>query len=300
MIEFPVSGIETYWWLPISVAFVISSLTSMAGVSGAFLLLPFQISILGFTGPAVSSTNLVYNIVAIPSGVYRYYHEKRMVWPIVGVIVLATLPGVFLGALIRVNYLPDPSTFKIFAGLVLLYIGIRLFVNIFNKREVVTGRDRQKDRFNVTGTYFNIKQLGYEFNNMTYGASTPGLMVLSFTVGIIGGTYGIGGGAIIAPFLVAVFRLPVHTIAGPALLSTFVTSVAGVLFYSIIAPYYKNTGLTIAPDWMLGLLFGIGGAIGMYIGARMQKFVPAVVIKSILAVIILLVAAKYILGGFLG
>ena len=125
-------------------------------------------------------------------------------------------------------------------------------------------------------------------------------MVLSFTVGIIGGTYGIGGGAIIAPFLVAVFRLPVHTIAGPALLSTFATSVAGVLFYSIIAPYYKNTGLTIAPDWMLGLLFGIGGAIGMYVGARMQKFVPAVVIKSILAVIILLVAAKYILGGFLG
>ncbi len=298
MIEFPVSGIETYWWLPISVAFVISSLTSMAGVSGAFLLLPFQISILGFTGPAVSSTNLVYNIVAIPSGVYRYYHEKRMVWPIAGVIVLATLPGVFLGALIRVNYLPDPNTFKIFAGLVLLYIGIRLLINIINKKEVVTGENRRKNRFNVTGTYFNLKHLGYEFDDTAYRASTPGLMVLSFTVGIIGGTYGIGGGAIIAPFLVAVFRLPVYTIAGPALLSTFVTSVAGVFFYSIIAPYYKNTGLTIAPDWALGLMFGVGGAVGMYVGARMQKYFPAAVIKSILAVIILLVAAKYIYGGF--
>ena len=69
MFEFPISGVETWWWLPALVAFLISSLTSTGGVSGAFLLLPFQVSFLGFTGPAVSSTNLVYNIVATPGGV---------------------------------------------------------------------------------------------------------------------------------------------------------------------------------------------------------------------------------------
>jgi uncharacterized protein len=124
-----------------------------------------------------------------------------------------------------------------------------------------------------------------------------GLVILSFTVGIVGGIYGIGGGAIIAPFLVAVFRLPVHTIAGPALLSTFVTSVAGVLFYTLIAPYYRETGLAITPDWFLGLLFGIGGAVGMYTGARLQRFFPALVIKIILTIIIILVAARYIIGN---
>ncbi|MBW1936768.1 MAG: sulfite exporter TauE/SafE family protein [Deltaproteobacteria bacterium] len=40
-------------------------------------------------------------------------------------------------------------------------------------------------------------------------------------MGIISGTYGIGGGSIIAPFLIAIFGLPVYAIAGAALLSTF-------------------------------------------------------------------------------
>ena len=80
--HFPVSGVDVFPAIPIIVAFVISFFTSMGGVSGAFLLLPFQVSVLGFTSPAVSPTNLVYNIVAIPSGVYRYIKEKRMAWPL--------------------------------------------------------------------------------------------------------------------------------------------------------------------------------------------------------------------------
>jgi uncharacterized membrane protein YfcA len=44
--------------------------------------LPFQVSVLGFTSPAVSPTNLVYNIFAKPGGVYRYVREGRVVWPL--------------------------------------------------------------------------------------------------------------------------------------------------------------------------------------------------------------------------
>ena len=70
---------------------------AMGGVSGAFLLLPFQMSVLGFTSPAVSSTNFVYNTVAVPSGVYRYFKEGRMAWPLTWVEIVGTLPGVFIG-----------------------------------------------------------------------------------------------------------------------------------------------------------------------------------------------------------
>src|SRR5215213_5314052 len=68
MMHFPVSGVEVNPLLPLLVAFLISALTAPAGVSGAFLLLPFQVSVLGFTSPAVSPTNLVYNIFATPGG----------------------------------------------------------------------------------------------------------------------------------------------------------------------------------------------------------------------------------------
>ncbi len=63
---FPVSGVEVNPCTPLIVAFVVSFFTSMAGVSGAFLLLPFQVSFIGYTTPSVSSTNQLYNIIAIP------------------------------------------------------------------------------------------------------------------------------------------------------------------------------------------------------------------------------------------
>jgi len=121
--KFPVSQIETSILIPPLVAFSVSIFISMAGVSGAFLLLPFQVSFLNFTTLSVSATNFVYNIVAIPSGVYRYLREGRMAWPLTLVVIIGTLPGVFIG-----YYLPDPHVFKLFAGCVLLYIGLQLFM----------------------------------------------------------------------------------------------------------------------------------------------------------------------------
>ena len=66
MVQFPVSGVEVNPLVPLLVAFVVSALTAPAGVSGAFLLLPFQMSVLGFTSPAVSPTNLIFNVLATP------------------------------------------------------------------------------------------------------------------------------------------------------------------------------------------------------------------------------------------
>jgi len=75
-----------------------------------------------------------------------------------------------------------------------------------------------------------------------------------------------------------------------------VVGCGGVLFYQLIAPYYPNQ--VVAPDYALGLLFGLGGFAGMYCGARFQKFVSAKLIKWILAVCILIPALKYILYFF--
>jgi len=83
------------------VAFCISSLVTSAGVSGAFLLLPFQMSVLGFTSPAVSATNLLYNIVAIPGGVSQYIREGRMAWPIALTTLVGKTAQELLGAFAR-------------------------------------------------------------------------------------------------------------------------------------------------------------------------------------------------------
>jgi hypothetical protein len=142
---------------------------------------------------------------------------------------------------------------------------------------------------------FSLSRVEYEFWGQRFSYSTVGMFALAFVVGIIGGTYGIGGGAIIAPFCVAVFNLPVYTVAGAALMGTFLTSIAGVFFYSVIP---AQAGMVTRPDWPLGLLFGAGGFAGMYVGARLQKFVPQKFIKAMLGVIIIALAGQYILQFF--
>jgi hypothetical protein len=316
---FQTAGIEVAPWLPPLVAFAISFFTSMGGVSGAFLLLPFQMSFLGYTNPSVSATNQLFNIVAIPSGVYRYFREGRMVWPLTWAVIIGTLPGVFIGAIVRVAYLPDPRSFKLFAALVLLYIGGRMVLDLLRKPRPGANKASAEQRFQelmrrhrtkaensdgagaeplpgIKVTRFDLKRIGYDFYGEHCEAPTWGIFTLSFVVGIVGGIYGIGGGAIIAPFFVSFFNLPVYTVAGAALMGTFVTSVAGVALYQAIAPFYPN--MSIAPDWLLGILFGLGGMAGMYLGARCQKFVPANAIKWMLAVIIVFTAAKYVLSFF--
>lgn len=294
---FPISGVEAPVWLPPLVAFGISFFTSMGGVSGAFLLLPFQVSILGYTAPSVSATNQVFNIVAIPSGVYRYIKEGRMLWPLTTSVIIGTLPGVFIGAWLRVEYLPDPTNFKFFAGLVLLFIGVRLFqdiIKIKNKADVKSQSVGSDPMTAVRVNRSSVREVEFEFNDELFLFSPLIVFFLCLFVGVAGGIYGIGGGSIVAPFLVAIMGPPVYTIAGAALMGTFVTSVASVVFYQVLAPFYPS--MSVAPDWYLGGLFGIGGFAGIYLGARCQKFVPARIIKIILCVCVLFVAGKYVIG----
>jgi uncharacterized membrane protein YfcA len=311
---FPVSGVEVSPLIPLAVSLVVSFFTSMGGISGAFLLLPFQMSVLGFTSPAVSSTNLVFNIVAIPSGVYRYIREGRMAWPLAWITILGTLPGVFIGATIRIKYLPDPEHFKVFMGCVLLYMALRLLFDLRGKtRQEKSKAEKIEESFRersarmrksfsagekqtpvIRTIRFSLTEYVYEFYGEKFSFNTATLFALAFVVGIVGGVYGVGGGAIIAPFLVSFFHLPIYTIAGATLFGTFLTSIAGVLFYAMIAPLYAHTGLMIAPDWMLGALFGAGGFLGIYCGARFQKYFPARLIKLILALILLYLAMSYL------
>lgn len=313
---FPTSGIEVSFWIPPLVAFTISFFTSMGGVSGAFLLLPFQMSVLGYTTPSVSATNQLFNVVAIPSGVYRYWREGRMVWPLTWVVIIGTLPGVLLGAVIRVTWLPEARDFKLFAAAVLAYIGIRMARDLLRngpggrpaeeaekrfRRLVQEHRLRTSKRSDQAGdplpavrtTRLDWRRLEYTFYGESYDVPVRGILLLSLVVGLVGGIYGIGGGSIIAPFFVSFYGLPIYTVAGPALMGTFVTSVAGVAFYQGLAPFHP--GMSVAPDWLLGLLFGLGGMAGMYLGARTQKHVPARAIKWMLAGILVFTAGKYAL-----
>jgi uncharacterized membrane protein YfcA len=145
------------------------------------------------------------------------------------------LPGLlllFIGAVLRIKYLPDPKNFKFFVGCVLLYIAIRLLYDMTPKASAKKAKsnaleEKFKDRLSkrqreggttsgvlIRTVKFSLMRYTYEFYGETFSFNTIALFAVTFVVGIIGGTYGIGGGSIIAPFLITIFGLPVYTIAG--------------------------------------------------------------------------------------
>ncbi len=222
-----------------------------------------------------------------------------MLWPLTWAVIIGTLPGVIIGAWVRIKYLPDPKNFKLFAGVVLFYIGIRLLMDVIKNK----GRKRAASANQNTSNFHTVKilestirKVAFDYDGETHQFSPPIVYLICFLVGIVGGIYGIGGGAIVAPFFVAIIGLPVYTVAGAALMGTFITSIVGVAIYQFLSFVYVNA--TVAPDWMLGALFGIGGIFGMYLGARTQKYVPARLIKGILCACVLFVSTRYIVDFF--
>jgi uncharacterized membrane protein YfcA len=281
---FPISNITTSVLIPPVVAFFISLFGASGGVSGAFLLLPFQVSVLGFTTPSVSATNHLYNVFSIPFGVYRYWKEKRFFLPLTLIIILGTLPGVITGYFLRISFFEELRKFKLLVGLVLLSIALRLVYEFFAvKKEIQFSSDPPEV------LTFNWKVLKFKYSGEIFKLSSFFITILAFFIGTIGGIYGIGGGALMAPILLAFFRIPAYVFAGATLAGTCITSVFGVIVFTLGGHQ---------PDWLLGILFGIGGALGLSIGAKIQKYMPQKLIRIIITAATLFISFNYVLSFF--
>jgi uncharacterized membrane protein YfcA len=121
----------------------------------------------------------------------------------------------------------------------------------------------------------------------------PALVTLAAVVGCVGGIYGIGGGSILAPILIGSGRRPAE-VAPAALASTFVTSVAGVITFTILSIHQHGS---VAPDWPTGLALGAGGLAGAYTGARIQSRLPDLLIRRLVGILVVAIGARYLWSG---
>jgi uncharacterized membrane protein YfcA len=213
--------------------------------------------------PAVTPTNLLFNVVATPGALLRYRAQGQLGGPLARQLVTATLPGVVIGAVVRVYLVPDVTVFRLLVAAVLLPLGVWLCARSVPRRS--TGRARSLSRRSITA--------------------------LALLVGVIGGIYGIGGGSILGPVLVGT-GMPVAVVAPAALASTFATSVVGAITYGLLAVVADGA---IAPDWALGLTCGIGGLTGGYLGARLQPRLPETALRLLLGVLAIGLATAYVI-----
>jgi uncharacterized membrane protein YfcA len=251
----------------LAAAYVVAVLATPAGISGAVLLLPFQVSVLGTPSPAVTPTNLLYNVVATPGALYRYWRQQQTGGRLALVLIAGTLPGVIAGSVIRVELLPGPRVFDLVVAAVLAPLGIWL---------ALTRPSRPQDP-----------------DRPARLIPVPVLVILAAVVGCVGGIYGIGGGSILAPILIGSGRRPAE-VAPAALASTFVTSVAGVITFTILSIHQHGS---VAPDWPTGIALGVGGLAGAYTGARIQSRLPDVLIRRLVGILVVAIGARYLWSG---
>lgn len=243
---------------------MISTVTTPVGVSGAVFLLPVQLSVLHVPSPAVTPTNLLFNVIAGPGGLLRYRATGGLTGRLTQLLLAGTLPGVIIGAFIRVFAVPGPRVFRLIVAVVLLPLGVWLTARAVRPATSPPVARPLPDRATVA---------------------------LAVTAGTIGGIYGIGGGSLLGPIL-ASRGTPITHLAPAVLASTFATSIAGALSYVIIAA--TTTG-DIAPDWTLGLASGLGGLIGGYLGARLQPRIPERALRLLLGTLATALAVLYLI-----
>jgi len=251
----------------LAAAYLIATVTTPAGISGAVLLLPFQVSVLGTPSPAVTPTNLLYNIIATPGALYRYWRQGQTGGRLAVVLIAGTLPGVIAGSVIRVELLPGARVFDLVVAAVLIPLGGWLALS----RPSRTGEPERDGRL----------------------IPAPALVVLAAAVGCVGGIYGVGGGSILAPVLIGSGRKPAE-VAPAALAATLVTSVGGVITFTILSLHQH---IPVAPDWAIGVALGVGGLAGGYTGARIQSRMPEVVIRRLVGILVIAIGAYYLSSG---
>ena len=241
---------------------LIATVTTPVGVSGAVFLLPVQLDVLHTPNPAVTPTNLLFNVLATPGALVRYRRQNQLAGPLARLLVTGTLPGVIIGAIIRVHLLPGARLFRLLLGLFLLPLGVWLCLRTLHPP---TGQP-------------------------TAAPQPRTITALALVVGVVGGIYGIGGGSILSPILVG-RGMPVPTVAPAALAATFATSIVGAVTYAMLA---LTTPGTIAPHWALGLASGVGGLAGAYLGARLHRHIPHTGLRLLLGTLAVALAAVYL------
>lgn len=245
--------------------FVIATVTTPVGVSGAVFLLPVQLSVLGVPNPRLTPTNLLYNVVAGPGGVLRFLGRGRIDRALAAQMTTGSVPGVVVGAVLRVHVAADPDVFRLVAAAVLVPVGVLV---LRPPRPVAAGPPGDERRL-----------------------PSSRVRLLAFGVGIAGGLYGVGGGSLLGPLLVGC-GMAVATVAPAALLATWATSVVGVVAYAVLA---LDAPGSVSPDLSIGVCAGLGGLAGGYLGATLQPHLPERALRVLLGVLALALAGLYVL-----
>ncbi len=290
-------------------AFVIGILFVIMGAAGGLFTAAFQITILGTQGPVginaantIKPTNLFLTLCSPVTGLLNYFKERRFAWPLAFFFAAGIALGAFwLGPEYSAKYLPMKA-YKFYLGIVCLVIGIKLFleslpssiakkkamkaiIQKFNqaaKEARESGRDIEMGK--VEFDHFNLVRFNMKFWGETFIARPLLMFISGILMGMIASSFGVGGGFMFMPFMTTLMGYPMYLAVPIALAGTFATSVGGITKYFLMG---------YSPDWLMAIGIAIGAIGGGMVGPKIQKKLPEIFLKRMLALALIIVFLKY-------
>ncbi|WP_020180121.1 sulfite exporter TauE/SafE family protein [Methylopila sp. M107] len=127
--------------------------------------------------------------------------------------------------------------------------------------------------------------LKLRFRRSMIHASAIPLVALGAFIGFAGAVLGVGGGFLLVPALVYVFRVPTAVVVGTSLFQILVTMLASTMMHAV-----TNGSV----DIVLATLLMIGGSIGSQFGVRIGQRLSGPRLRLLLAIMLLTVAGRFL------
>ncbi|RUM34125.1 MAG: hypothetical protein DSY50_06945 [Desulfobulbus sp.] len=290
-------------------AFIIGVLFVIMGAAGGLFTAAFQITVLGTKGPVginagntIKPTNLFLTMCSPITGLMTFIKEKRFATPVAIPFAIGIVCGAFfIGPPLSAKYL-NLAAFKFYLGIICLVIGIKLFteslpgsiekkkamkaiVQKFNKA-VKEAKESGKamEMGSIEFDKFNFMKFDMRFWGETFVAKPLLMLIGGLVMGIIASAFGVGGGFMFMPFMTTMVGYPMYLAVPIALAGTFSTSVGAVAKYVMLG--YQ-------PDWIMAALIAAGAMCGGVVGPKIQKKLPEIFLKRMLAGALILTCLKY-------
>jgi uncharacterized membrane protein YfcA len=251
---------------------IIGAIGTMVGVGGGFLIVPV---IALFEPRWEARTITAYSLAVVSanacSGTAAYLRQRRVDLRSAGAFIAAALPGVVLGVF-GADRLSRGWFDPLFG---LLLVGMAALLTIApDWRPSYRGGPVKRELVDSRGVRYV-----WSFD-MRLG------LLGSVVVGIVSALFGIGGGPIQVPFLVAALNYPEHIATATSHAVLAATSLVATLIHAARGDFSADLQLTLATS--------LGALIGAPLGASLSRFVPGRVLLRILAAMLAFIAARLI------
>ncbi|MEX6633463.1 sulfite exporter TauE/SafE family protein [Hyphococcus lacteus] len=263
-------------------------LSGMFGVGGGFLMTPLLI----FYGipPAIAVGTETTQIVASSvSGVTAHLKRKTVDFQMGGFLVLGGSVGSFIGVMIfRALSATGQIDLMISLSYVIFLGAIGGLMLLESTRALIRARDtRPRPRKRRSPTWLAAMPFAMRFRSSQLYISPLAPIMFGFFGGLMAAIMGVGGGFIMVPVMLYILNMPTNVVVGTSLFQiVFVTALTTILHAA------ANQTVDIA----LGLLLMVGGVIGAQLGARAGIKLRAEHLRALLALIVLAVCARLLIG----